>query len=207
MAQKCVFCGREIGLFKKENTICGGVEQPTCSECYKLLRDLSQEERGERALATGRAVDPEQIMANLERAKQKAREDQERQEKARQALRTGAKCLRCGGPMERYGRKLLHLGEEGLFGPVARDGLFAAWLEADVQRCAQCGWAEFYLPQPPELPAELVEEEQVTCPVCGTRHSPEIGCPRCALDRSQAGRSAADQEQPKKPSSRPPWEK
>ena len=89
MAQKCVFCGKEIGLFSRENTVCGGVEQPTCLECYKLVRELSQKERGERALATGRAVDPERIMANLKKAEQKEKDEQERQEKACQALRTG----------------------------------------------------------------------------------------------------------------------
>lgn len=207
MAQKCVFCGKEIGLFSRENIVCGGVEQPSCSECYRLLRDLSQKERGERALATGRAVDPERIMANLEREEQKKKEDRERQEKARQALRTGEKCLRCGGPMERCGLKRLHLGEEGLFGPVARDGLFAAWLEVDVHRCAQCGRGEFYLPQPPE-PPNFLEEEQVTCPVCGTKHSPLVGCPRCAMNMEQGYRStAAAQERPKKPERKPPWEK
>ena len=80
MAQKCVFCGREIGLFSRENIVCGGVEQPSCSECHLLLRNLSQKERGERALATGRAVEPERIMANLEKEEQREKEDRERQE-------------------------------------------------------------------------------------------------------------------------------
>ena len=206
MAQECIFCGKEIGLFSRENTVCGGVEQPTCLECYKLLRNLSQKERGERALATGRAVNPEQIAANLAQAEQKEKADRERQEKARQALRTGEKCLRCGGAMERCGLKRLHLGEEGLFGPVARDGLLAAWLEVDVHRCAQCGRGEFYLPQPPEIPS-IQEEEQVTCPVCGARHSPDIGCPRCAMNNGQERWTAASQDRPKKPSRKPPWEK
>ncbi len=206
MAQECIFCGKEIGLFSRENTVCGGVEQPTCLECYKLLRNLSQKERGERALATGRAVNPEQIAANLAQAEQKEKADRERQEKARQALRTGEKCLRCGGPMERCGLKRLHLGEEGLFGPVARDGLLAAWLEVDVHRCAQCGRGEFYLPQPPEIPS-IQEEEQVTCPVCGARHSPDIGCSRCAMNNGQERWTAVSQERPKKPSRKPPWEK
>lgn len=206
MAQECIFCGKEIGLFSRENTVCGGVEQPTCLECYELLWNLSQKERGERALATGRAVNPEQIAANLAQAEQKEKADRERQEKARQALRTGEKCLRCGGPMERCGLKRLHLGEEGLFGPVARDGLLAAWLEVDVHRCAQCGRGEFYLPQPPEIPS-IQEEEQVTCPVCGARHSPDIGCPRCAMNNGQERWTAVSQERPKKPSRKPPWEK
>ena len=107
--------------------------------------------------------------------------------------------------MEKYGTKLFHLGDEGLLGPVARDGLLASWLEAEVIRCAQCGKAEFYLPQPPELPHlpdQEEEEELVTCPECGTRHSPLIGCPRCALNRGTVSR-----EQDKSRDSRPPWEK
>ena len=186
--------------------MCGGVTQPTCSECYKTLRDLGQKERGERALATGRAVDPEEIAANIQREEQKEQAAQERQEKARQVLRTGQTCLRCGGPMEKYGTKLFHLGDEGLMGPVARDGLFASWLEAEVFRCAHCGWGEFYLPQPPELPADLQQEEQVTCPVCGTRHSPLGGCPRCAMNMGQR-RSTAAREGTKRPEKKPPWEK
>lgn len=205
MAQKCVFCGQEIGFFNRENTVCGGVSQPTCSQCYEMLRDLSQKERGERALATGRAVDPDRIMENMRRAEQEEKTARERQEKARQSLRTGEKCLRCGGPMERCGLKRFHLGEEGLFGPVARDGLFAAWLEVEVHRCAQCGRGEFYLPQPPELPADLAEEELVTCPVCGARHSPDIGCPRCAMNRNREGRR--EQDQGKRSEKKPPWEK
>lgn len=105
--------------------------------------------------------------------------------------------------MEKYGTKLFHLGDEGLLGPVARDGLFASWLEAEVIRCAHCGRAEFYLPEPPEIPSELAEE-QVTCPVCGTEHSSLSGCPTCALNRARGGRRTdAKTEKGQKP----PWEK
>lgn len=203
MAQRCIFCGKELGFFNRDDTLCGGVTQPTCSECYKTLRDLGQKERGERALATGRAVDPEEIIANIQREEQKEQAAQERKERARQVLRTGQTCLRCGGPMEKYGTKLFHLGDEGLLGPVARDGLFASWLEAEVIRCAHCGRAEFYLPEPPEIPSEPAEE-QVTCPVCGTEHSSLSGCPTCALNRARGGRRTdAKNEKGQKP----PWEK
>lgn len=109
--------------------------------------------------------------------------------------------------MERCGLKRLHLGEEGLFGPVARDGLFATWLEVDVHRCAQCGRGEFYLPQPPELTNWEMPQVEVTCPVCGTRHSPDVGCPQCAMNLGQEHRSTVTQERAKKPSRKPPWEK
>lgn len=79
--------------------------------------------------------------------------------------------------MEKYGMKRFHLGDDGLLGPVARDGLFASWLEVEIIRCAHCGKAEFYLPEPPELPE--VEEDMVTCPECGTRHSSLINSLLC----------------------------
>lgn len=202
MARICVFCGKELGVFERDTLLAGNVSQPACKQCWNRLFEMPQEERGRLALETGRALEPEKIMACLERY----REREEKKAKARQALRTGEKCLRCGGPMERCGLKRFHLGEEGLFGPVARDGLFAAWLEVEVYRCAQCGRGEFYLPQPPELPADLAEEELVTCPVCGARHSPLGGCPRCAMNMGRR-RSTAAQERPKKPERKPPWEK
>lgn len=201
MARICVFCGKELGVFERDTLLAGNVSQPACKQCWNRLLEMPQEERGRLALETGRALEPEKIMACLERY----REREEKKAKARQALRTGEKCLRCGGPMEQCGLKRFHLGEEGLFGPVARDGLLASWLEVEVHRCAQCGRGEFYLPQPPELPADLDEEELVTCPVCGARHSPDIGCPRCAMNRSREGRR--EQDQGKRSEKKPPWEK
>lgn len=128
MAQTCIFCGRELGFFTRQNITCGGVEQPACSQCYEMLRDLSLRERGERALATGPGGGPGADHGQSGRGGPGG------------AGRPGAAgagpagpsardrtCLRCGGPMERCGRKLFHLGDEGLFGPVARDGLFASW--------------------------------------------------------------------------------
>ena len=73
-------------------------------------------------------------------------------------------------------------------------------MEVEIIRCAQCGMAEFYLPEPPELPE--VEEEMVTCPECGTRHSALINCPRCAMNHVSAPRT-----EKKRQDSRPPWEK
>ncbi len=201
MARICVFCGKELGVFERDTLLAGNVSQPACKQCWNRLLEMPQEERGRLALETGRALEPEKIMACLERY----REREEKKTRARQALRTGDKCLRCGGPMERCGLKRFHLGEEGLFGPVARDGLLASWLEVEVHRCAQCGRGEFYLPQPPELPADLDEEELVTCPVCGARHSPDIGCPRCAMNRSREGRR--EQDQGRRSEKKPPWEK
>lgn len=105
--------------------------------------------------------------------------------------------------MERYGRKKFHLGEESLFGTVARDGLFASWLTVDILRCADCGRAEFFLPEPPEMGSiPKAPEEQVVCPVCGAKHSPLINCPNCALNRR-----TPQSEKPRGGGKKPPWEK
>lgn len=204
MAKRCIFCGKEFGLFGGGMVVCGDTNEPVCSNCVDMVTPLSPTERVEKALATGRALYPEELQEFLDRDRKEQEQKQARKERARQAIRTDKTCLRCGGPMEQYGKKLFHLGDEGLLGPVARDGLFASWLEADVIRCAQCGMAEFYLPEPPPLPylPDEEEEELVTCPVCGTRHSPLINCPNCVMKRGAAGRPDSTRQENK-----PPWEK
>lgn len=203
MANVCIFCGKKLPLFGQEMLLCGNVFQRVCPQCREALWDLSQEERGRRALDTGRAADPEQIEAFL-------RESRETAQRERAAVLTDKVCLRCGKPMLRYGRKLIQLGSEGLFGPVTRDGIFSDWLEVDILRCEGCGKAEFFLPDPSAPPEPQKEEEQVTCPVCGTRHSPLIGCPSCAVRMAQSGqRPIPSRESSSQPESRlkPPWEK
>lgn len=198
MAKRCIFCGKEFGLFGKCFILCGDTDQPVCSACHDILSPLSPLERAKKALETGRAVKPEELQKFLLQEKSRREQETARVEQARQAIRTDKTCLRCGGSMEKYGKKLFHLGAEGLLGPA--DGLFSSWLEVEIIRCAQCGKAEFYLPEPPELPE--VEEEMVTCPECGTRHSSLINCPRCAMNHVSAPRAEKKQRD-----SRPPWEK
>ena len=200
MARRCIFCGKEFGLFGGGLITCGDTDQPVCSDCSSLLSSLSPMERAEKVLETGRAVEPEALQKFLIREKSRREQETARIQQAHQAIHTDKTCLRCGGPMEKYGTKLFHLGDEGLLGPVARDGLFASWLEVEIIRCAYCGKAEFYLPEPPELPE--VEEEMVICPECGTRHSSLISCPRCAMNHVSAPRT-----EKKRQNSRPPWEK
>lgn len=200
MAKRCIFCGKEFGLFGGGLIMCGGTDQPVCSDCSGLLSQLSPMERAEKALETGRAAEPKELEKFLLRERSRQEREAARIEQARQAIRTDKTCLRCGGPMEKYGTKVFHLGDEGLLGPVARDGLFASWLEVEIIRCAHCGKAEFYLPEPPELPE--VEEDMVTCPECGTRHSSLINCPYCAMKCGSASRPENKQRD-----SRPPWEK
>lgn len=203
MAKRCIFCGKEYGLFGGGMVLCGDTDEPVCSNCVDELTPLSPTERAERALATGRALYPDELQNFLNRERIQQAKEQARLERAHQTIRTDKTCLRCGGPMEKYGTKIFHLGDEGLLGPVARDGLFASWLTAEIIRCAQCGKAEFYLPEPPELPNIPDEEEEpVTCPVCGTRHSPLIGCPNCAMKQATSPRSGNTQT-----GTKPPWEK
>ena len=199
MAKRCVFCGKTLSFFDEKTLLCGNALQSVCSACWAEMQDLDQEARARRALETGRAAEPEVIQTfldSLERRRQAVAQ-------AREALKTDKRCLRCGGVMERYGRKKFHLGEESLFGTVARDGLFAAWLTVDVLRCADCGRAEFFLPDPPELEdVPKAPEEQVVCPVCGARHSPLINCPNCAMNRR-----TTQSEKPRGGGKKPPWEK
>ena len=87
MARICVFCGKELGVFERDTLLAGNVSQPACKQCWNRLFEMPQEERGRLALETGRALEPEKIMANLERY----REREEKKARARQALRTGEK--------------------------------------------------------------------------------------------------------------------
>ena len=203
MANVCIFCEKKLPRFGQEKLLCGNVFQSVCSQCREALWDLSQEERGQRALDTGRAADPEQIEAFLTESRETAQRE-------RTAVLTDKVCLRCGKPMLRYGRKLIQLGSEGFFGPVTRDGIFSDWLEVDILRCEGCGKAEFFIPDESGAPKLKKEEEQVTCPVCGTKHSPLIGCPSCAVRMAQSGQRSrpSGEDVPQRENSRkPPWEK
>ena len=129
---------------------------------------------------------------------------------ARQARSTGLTCLRCGGEMLKCGRYPIQLGDEGLLGPVFRDGLMASWMKVDILRCCGCGRAEFFLPEDMDRDAQFRETpgEMVTCPVCGTQHSSLVGCPTCAVKAASGGRVRGGTEQGggKTSGSKPPWE-
>ena len=74
--------------------------------------------------------------------------------------------------------------------------------DVDVYACPQCGRVELFTAgfltkrNVPDKP------EDVTCPVCGTKHSPLINCPNCALNRRPA-----QSEPPRGSGKKPPWEK
>lgn len=74
--------------------------------------------------------------------------------------------------------------------------------DVDVYACPQCGRVELFTAgfltkrNVPDKPKD------VTCPVCGTKHSPLINCPNCALNRRPA-----QSEPPRGGGKKPPWEK
>ena len=146
MAKRCIFCGKEFGLFGGCLIQCGDSDLSVCSACYDQLSPLSPKERAVKALATGRAPNPQELQAWLKQDEAWLEEERSRLERARQAISTDKTCLRCGGPMEQYGDKRFHLH------PTVQDILSPVWLEVEVIRCARCGKAEFYIPQPPDLP-------------------------------------------------------
>lgn len=77
--------------------------------------------------------------------------------------------------------------------------------------CPQCGKVELYTAAPGAWAAltDQPEAEQVTCPDCGTRHSPLIGCPSCAVRQAGLGRTFPQEEKQStsKRSKKVPWEK
>lgn len=185
MAKRCIFCGKEFGLFGGCLIQCGNSDLSACSSCYDQLSPLSPKERAIKALATGRAPNPQELQAFLERDEAWLEEQRSRLERARQSIRTDKTCLRCGGPMEKYSTKLLHLCDEGLLGPI--DGLFSSWTKVEIIRCAHCGKAEFYIPQPLDLPE--IKEEPTSRPQTVDQQKPS--------SRPNTGRHGG----------KPPWEK
>lgn len=85
----CVFCGKELTFMQEDFVYCGNVAQAACRKCRKYLSTLSEEECCRRALASGRANQPEVLEHTIAVA--------ERAEEAR------PRCLRCGEGL-RFGR-------------------------------------------------------------------------------------------------------
>ena len=186
----------------RRHGLCGDTDEPVCSNCVDELTPLSPTERAERALATGRALYPDERQKFLNRERIQQAKKQARLERAHQAIRTDKTCLRCGGPMEKYGTKIFHLAMRSA-GSGSKRRAVCLLADSRGHSLRQCGKAEFYLPEPPELPNIPDEEEEpVTCPVCGTRHSPLIGCPNCAMKQATSPRSRNTQT-----GTKPPWEK
>ena len=142
MARNCAFCGKSVGFWEQGTLVCGNTEQTVCGDCRKKYGELPMKERVKYLLDFGQPEEPERLRDYLSTP-------EERAQKAREAKKSGLTCLRCGGDMLKYGHKLIPVGEEGVLGPVLRDGLLTPWMELDVLRCEKCGRAEFFLPSPP----------------------------------------------------------
>ena len=203
MAKPCAFCGKSLRFLEQEDLMCGDVRQTVCQDCRKKYGALPMREMAEQLLQFGQPEEPERLRELL-------RTPEERAAAARQARSTGLTCLRCGGEMLKCGRYPIQLGDEGLLGPVFRDGLMASWMKVDILRCCGCGRAEFFLPEDMDRDAQFRETpgEMVTCPVCGTQHSSLVGCPTCAVKAASGGRVRGGTEQngEKTSGSKPPWE-
>jgi len=139
MAEQCIFCEKPLSLFTRKELPCCSTLQPTCGDCFKKLVQLPHEERGRRALATGRAVAPDLLRQNMAVLETEA-------EAKRNSSLTDKACLRCGGAMLHMGRQQFQLGEHTFFmGDM--NHLLAGSLTLDILRCEQCGKVEFFLPE------------------------------------------------------------
>lgn len=111
----------------------------------------------------------------------------------------GRLCPACGAALE--------LKLRGL--PIGADGgggLISAMMRdqygVDLYACPKCGKVELYTAFFEEKSAQ---PEEVVCPVCGSRHSPLIGCPSCALRNAQSGQTYRSEK--KTGGKKFPWEK
>lgn len=211
MADSCIFCGKTLSFFTRISLNCGGVDQLSCADCAEKYGKESMIQRARLALDTGRAREPEKLTAFLE-GEEKRRQAQEQLRQEREKWREKA-CPVCGTEME-LKLENFSIGADGGGGLMT---LLADTYEVDLFACPVCGKVElytarFFREEEPE------PEEQVTCPVCGTRHSSSVGCPTCALLSARSGRrpqpaeAAQPETKPFKPSrsrpgQKPPWEK
>lgn len=142
MRENCIFCGKKLGLLERDEFYCGRQPQGVCKACRRDLLDLGQEERGKRALATGRAEYAEEIETFLEEFKKQRQEE-------RRKVSSGKKCLRCGGEMLKDGVRTFKLGEETLL-LSDLNRLFSGSMDLEMLVCEDCGKVEFFRVQADE---------------------------------------------------------
>lgn len=204
----CALCGVPLGLFEKKELVCCGETQIFCSTCYEQMYDLNHFERTRILLERGRPANPEKMRPILkqydeEQADKKIRDE----EVAVNAYSSGLTCLRCGVPMRNLGKR--YFTAFPVPNPYTRYQYDL--LELFLLRCDRCGKTEFisndsilknFAPEA-DLLGEMIE-----CPACGSRHAPNGGCPRCAMNNA-ADRISSAPKSPKKPApgKKPPWEK
>ena len=121
----CVFCGEEVGAFRKDVIYCGSTTQVSCKSCAKEIGDIEETERCRRALKLGLAENPDRI--------------QERITLLTEAEDHRPACLRCGAKM-RFGCV------QNLDNSPLRDGIFSETFDVLPIYCTTCGKMEFYHP-------------------------------------------------------------
>lgn len=185
----CVLCGKKIGLLDQIKEDFYGTKQIFCSDCSLRLQKASPQERNDlnqQILASPDLADEAIIQANLDARKT---------------------CPACGTLMDRKIQDF-SIGADGGGGLMP---LLSDQYVVDLYACPQCGKVELYTAAPGAWAAltDQPEAEQVTCPDCGTRHSPLIGCPSCAVRQAGLGRTFPQEEKQStsKRSKKVPWEK
>lgn len=150
MADRCIFCRTELGLFQKKELSCGTTTQILCKNCYPKYEPLSAIERAEAAFRTGCATDVKELKKYLDNVwENKSKKEEARQEK-NQKRQTDTDCLRCQSKMLDYGPITFKLGEETYWGSDW-NRLITGSLTMNLLRCDNCGKVEFYLPDDEEL--------------------------------------------------------
>ena len=197
---KCVLCGKAVGLLDRCPFSVFGTTQvmcPACRDRYQIASPLDRVGLEQQMLRSPDLENREAVEANL------PRQEQEWDLVRRQSQMSGAprKCPVCGSGLE-CRLKDFSIGADGGGGLLT---LLADTYVVDLYACPVCGKVELYTAAS-VLTQAKDEEEQVTCPVCGTRHSPLIGCPQCAKRKAEQGQHPSGSEQAAR-SCKPPWEK
>ena len=139
MAKKpCALCGMELGLFEQKNLVCCGESQTFCFSCYIELEPMDHIRRTRVLLEEGRAI------VNRESMEKVLKQIDAKEEAKRKAAATELKCLRCGGAMEKLGRKKFQMGQENFFFDTH---MFEGSMELEVLRCPKCRKVEFFAPE------------------------------------------------------------
>ena len=134
----CALCGIELGMFEKKNLVCCGETQTFCYSCFIEMEPMDHIRRTRILLEEGRAaVNPDSMRKVLQRIDDK-------EEAKKRAAATELKCLRCGGDMEKIGRKKFQMGEENFF---FDSHMWEGAMELDVLRCPKCRKVEFFQPE------------------------------------------------------------
>lgn len=182
----CVLCGQKLGMFDQVKIDFHNTKQSVCSDCANRLDNAVGQDRAE---LFRQILDSPYL---------------ENSEDIRGDIYTGKLCPVCGATLHRRLRNF-SIGSDG-YGGLSSLGL--PTYEVDLYSCPKCGKVELYTAGlRPE--ASWEEPEQVTCPDCGTRHSPRIGCPNCAMRQVRSGRAFQREERqsPGRKSKKVPWEK